>query len=231
MDKIQLWVKWQKMINRTSYVTSDTMQFAENPLLHVSDAQKLWKNVYIEIWYEQILPTGTQHTRNGKITENQLLHMQKLPSRTTTKIICVCCNRQMQKHVCKMYNKADYGFSYFVVSQCLQHISNSVDEEQYICTSCEKGLKQTSDENPVLPYNAKNANTVTEANFLKALNQRLNICAHAAIVCYFIKLCSSFTWKTMIWVMRHITLKCIFFYLFFSMATLCVHCIAANLDD
>ena len=37
------------------------------------------KNVFIEILYEQILLTGTQHARNGKITENQLLHMQKLP--------------------------------------------------------------------------------------------------------------------------------------------------------
>ena len=53
----------------------------------------------------------------------------------------VCCNRQMQKHVCKMYKKVDYDFTNFVVSQCLGHISNSVHEEQYICTSCEKGLK------------------------------------------------------------------------------------------
>ena len=72
-----------------------------------------------------------------------------------------------------MYNKADYDFSYFVVSQCLQHLSNSIHEEQYICTSCDKALKQTSDENPVLPYYAKYTNVVTGANFLlKALNQR-----------------------------------------------------------
>ena len=35
------------------------------------------------------------------------------------KLTCVCCNRQMQKHVCKMYNKVGYDFTYFVVSQCL----------------------------------------------------------------------------------------------------------------
>ena len=52
----------------------------------------------------------------------------------------------MQKHVCKMYSKVDYDFTYFVVSQCLQHVSNSVHEEQYICTSCDKRLKETSDE-------------------------------------------------------------------------------------
>ena len=71
-----------------------------------------------------------------------------------------------------MYNKVDYDFSCFVVSQCLQHVSNSVHEEQYICTSCDQGLKQTSDENPVLPYHAKYANAVTGTYFLKALNQR-----------------------------------------------------------
>ena len=48
------------------------------------------------------------------------------------KITCVCCNRNMQKHVCKMYNKLDYDFTNFVVSQCLQHVSNSVHEEQYM---------------------------------------------------------------------------------------------------
>ena len=93
---------------------------------------------------------------------------QELQQKTTY----VCYNRQMQKHVCKMYNKADYDFSYFVVSQCLQHLSNSIHEKQYICTSCNKALKQTSDENLVLPYHAKYTNAVTGTNFLKALNQR-----------------------------------------------------------
>ena len=78
----------------------------------------------------------------------------------------------MQKHVCKIYNKADYDLSYFVVSQCLQNFTNSIHEVQYICTSCNKALKQTSDENPVLPYHAKYTNAVTGANFLKAPNQR-----------------------------------------------------------
>ena len=32
------------------------------------------------------------------------------------KVTCVCYNRPMQKQVCKMYNKEDYDFSYFVVS-------------------------------------------------------------------------------------------------------------------
>ena len=91
--------------------------------------------------------------------------MQKLPCRTATKITCVCCNRHMQEHLCKMYNNVDYGFTNFVVSQCLQHVSYS-------------------DENPVVPYYAKYPNAVTGANFLKALNQRLEYvctCCHCML--------------------------------------------------
>ena len=45
-------------------------------------------------------------------------------------------------------------------------------EEQYICASCDKRLKVTSNEDAVLPYFAKYPNAVVGANFLKALNQR-----------------------------------------------------------
>ena len=124
--------------------------------------------------------------------------MQKLPSRTTTKMTCVCCNRQMKKHVCKMYNKEDYEFSYFVVSQCLQHLAKSTHEVQYICISCNKALQQTHDENPLVPYHAKYANAVTGAKFLKALNQRPEYVCTTAIACYFAKLYSSFISQTMI---------------------------------
>ena len=67
------------------------------------------------------------------------------------KMTCVCCNRQMQKHVCKMYNKEDYDFSYFGVLQCLHHLANSTHKVQYICISCNKALIQTSGENPLVP--------------------------------------------------------------------------------
>ena len=88
------------------------------------------------------------------------------------KITCVCCKRHMQKHGCKMYNKIDYDFTNFDVSQCLGHLSNSAHEEQNICALCDKRLKETSNENPVLPSYANYPNAVTGANFLKALNQR-----------------------------------------------------------
>ena len=54
-----------------------------------------------------------------------------------------------------MYNKLDYDFTSFVVLQCLGHVSNSGNAEQYICASCDKRLKETSNENPVSPYNGK----------------------------------------------------------------------------
>ena len=38
--------------------------------------------------------------------------------------------------------------------------------------------KETSGENPVLPYYANYPNAVTGANFLRALNQRPRICVH-----------------------------------------------------
>ena len=98
--------------------------------------------------------------------------MQKLPFRIATKMTCVCCNRPMQKHLCEIYNKLDYDFTNVVVSQCLQHVSNTVHDDQYICSSCDKILKETSDENPVVPHYVRYPNVVTGANFLKALNQR-----------------------------------------------------------
>ena len=71
-----------------------------------------------------------------------------------------------------MYNKLDYDFRHFVVSQCLGHLSHSENAEQYICASCDKRLKETSNETPVLPYYGKYPNAVAGANFLKALNKR-----------------------------------------------------------
>ena len=83
-----------------------------------------------------------------------------------------------------MYNKVDYDFTNFVVSRCLQHVSNSVHDEQYICSSCDKILKVTSYENPAVPHDAKYPNAVTGANFLKALNQRpeyVCTCCHCTL--------------------------------------------------
>ena len=101
---------------------------------------------------------------------------------------CVCCNRHMQTHLCKMYNKLNYDFTNFVVFvlQCLQHVSHALHDDQYICSSCDKTLKETSDENPFVPHYARYANVVTGANFLKALHQRpeyVCTCCHHRLFC------------------------------------------------
>ena len=75
----------------------------------------------------------------------KICHLQLQP-----KCTCVCCNRGVQKDTCKVYNKAGYDFTHFVVSQCLGHVSNPANnEDQYICTSSHKRLKETSNENQV----------------------------------------------------------------------------------
>ena len=83
------------------------------------------------MWYQHILLTRKQHTRNGKSqkTENKLLHMQGAAM--------LSCNKKWR-----------------------------------VCSSCDKILTETSDENPIVPHHAKYPNVVTGANFLKALNQR-----------------------------------------------------------
>ena len=95
-------------------------------------------------------------------------HLQLQP-----KCTYVCCNIAVQKDICKIYNNAGYDFRSFVVSQCLGHVSHPANnEDQYICTTCDKRLQETSNENPVLPYYGKYPHAVAGANFLKALNKR-----------------------------------------------------------
>ena len=109
-------------------------------------------------------------------------HLQLQP-----KCTCVCCNTDVQKDTCKVYNKAGYDFTSFDVSQCLGHVSNPANnEDQYICTSCDKSLKETNNENPVLPYYGKYPHAVAGANFLKALKQRpeyVCTCCHCMLFC------------------------------------------------
>ena len=96
----------------------------------------------------QILEMPKSQRTNSYICKS--CHFQLQP-----KFTCVCCNTNRHKHVIKMYNKVDYDFINFVVSWCLGHVSNSAHEEQYICASCDKRLKETSNENPVVPYFGK----------------------------------------------------------------------------
>ena len=87
--------------------------------------------------------------------------------------MCVLQHRCAEIYISTMYNKLDYDFTSFVVSQCLGHVSHSENAEQYICASCDKRVKEkTTNENPVLPYYVKYPNAVAGTNFLKPLNQR-----------------------------------------------------------
>ena len=64
-------------------------------------------------------------------------------------------------------------------------------ERLYICASCDKRLKETTNENPVLPYYVKCPNAVAGANFLKALNQRPEYgctCCHHMLFCKTVQL-------------------------------------------
>ena len=42
--------------------------------------------------------------------------------------VCVCCSRSVEKSMCQLYNKVDYDFSNFVVSRCLPHVRDCIDE-------------------------------------------------------------------------------------------------------
>ena len=86
-----------------------------------------------------------------------------------------------------MYNKVDYNFTYFVEITILGHVSNFINKEQYICVSCDKRLKETSNENPVLPYYGKYPNALAGANFLKSLNQRPG---YVSTWCHFMLFCN-----------------------------------------
>ena len=111
--------------------------------------------------------------------------------------VCVVTDICRNMHV-KCTTKWTMTLQIFFVSQCLQHVSNSVHDEQYICSSCSKILTETSDENPIVPHHAKYPNVVTGANFLKTLKQRPEYACTCCHCMFFIKLCNSFTWKTMI---------------------------------
>ena len=112
--------------------------------------------------------------------------MQELPLTTPTKMY-VCVATQMCRKIYLKCTTKETGFTSFVVSQCLGHVSNPANnEDQYTCTSCDKRLKETSNENPVLPYYGKYPPAVAGANFLKALNQRpeyVCTCCHCMLFC------------------------------------------------
>ena len=101
--------------------------------------------------------------------------------------VFVCCSRNVEKSMCQLYIKADYDFSSFVVSRCLPHVRDCEDEEKYICLSCHKRLKETNNNNIVLPYYGRYPNVKAGTNFLKSLQEIPQFVLPVAIISLFHK--------------------------------------------
>ena len=87
------------------------------------------------------------------------------------KFSCVCCNRNIEQHLCKQYNIEDYDFSHYIVSRCLPDTSDEGDDK-YICISCHKRLVEANPENVSVPYFVNNRCVNAGAKFLKALQEK-----------------------------------------------------------
>ena len=85
--------------------------------------------------------------------------------------VCVCCSRSVEKSMCQLYNKVDYDFSNFVVSRCLPHVRDCIDEQKYICLSCHKRLREMNNDKIVLPYHGRYPHVTAGTNFLKSLQE------------------------------------------------------------
>ena len=100
------------MINKTANVTSVTMQFCREFLVTCLTCTQTVKkmctlkfdmNRYSSLEHNIQEMAKSQKT-NSYICKSCHVELQQ-------KITCVCCNRHMQKHVCKMYNKMEYDFT------------------------------------------------------------------------------------------------------------------------
>ena len=159
-----------------NFLAFDRTKYGENTIVNQmteNDEQNIIQNkCYNAIFREFLVTCLTNKTMKKMLTlkfdmdkyssqENTTLEMLKSNRKNhyickschlqlQPKCTCVYCNTDVQKDICKIYNKAGYDFRSFVVSQCLGHVSNPANnEDQYICTSCDKRLKGTTNENPV----------------------------------------------------------------------------------
>ena len=81
------------------------------------------------------------------------------------KILYVCVVAEMLRKVFVNFIGKLTDFSTFVVSQCLPHVRDCEDEQKYICMSCHKRLKETNNNNIVLPYYGRYPNVKAGTNF------------------------------------------------------------------
>ena len=121
----------------------------ESLVTYLTCDKTMKKMLTLKFYMDKYSSLETHNTRNADIKQNKPLHMQDLPLTTPTKMYMCVLQADVQKDICKIYNKAHYDFRSFVVSQCLGHVSHPVNnEDQYICTSCDKRLQERSNENP-----------------------------------------------------------------------------------
>ena len=84
----------------------------------------------------------------------------------------MCVAAEVLRKVCVNFiTKFDYDFSNFVVSRCLPHVRDCIDEQKYICLSCHKRLREMNNDNIVLPYHGRYPHVKAGTNFLKSLQE------------------------------------------------------------
>ena len=78
------------MMNKTSYVTSVTMQFSKSLVTCLTCGKTMKKMCTFKSDMNKYFSLQKADARNAKITEKKFLHMQELPLTTPTKIyMCV----------------------------------------------------------------------------------------------------------------------------------------------
>ena len=103
----------------------------ERKLTYVYDSKKY--KIYAE---------NTPSKMNCITNETKRYTCMKCHSQIQPQFQCVSYNLYINMHLCKHYSMNDYDFKQYVVSRCLQHITDEQDEPKYICLLCDKTTKK-----------------------------------------------------------------------------------------
>ena len=133
------------------------------------------------VFHQERYGTGVHSTFASSKFDGKKMYICKSCDRNfQEKFVCVSCGRQVTKKMCIIYQKDEYDFKQFVVLQCLGGCIYETDISN-ICLSCHTALTTTNIDNPVVPYHIKEGKVRDGANFLKALNEKLEYvctCCH-----------------------------------------------------
>ena len=160
----------------------------------------LWNNCIIEcisccnntfrklmfMFHQERYGTSLHSTfANAKFDGNKMYICKTCDRNFQDKFVYVSYGREVTKKMCKIYQKDEYDFKQFVVLQCLGECISETDSS-CICLSCHTALTTTNIENPVVLYHIKEGKIRDGANFLKALNEKLEYvctCCHQLLFC------------------------------------------------